>query len=439
MNASLNVAIVGGGPGGLTLACILNQLTASSTNSSQLSFKVFELDASKEARSQGGMLDIHRSSGQHAIKRAGLIEEFKKHMRIEATELYIRDNAGVAHLHHSGEEHGGLGEKGREIDRKVLRSMLVDALPEESILWGKKLAFISKSSDNGANPKFNLHFADGTSANGFDIVVGADGTWSKVRTSVEALAESITETPSSIPPFSGVMCVEALISDAAKHYPHLVTYVGKGSCLSLSRTDGLISQMNGDGSLRTYHMFNATEDWTIKGQLVKKETPRTVPKGPFVKDYLSQWCDIAKELVLQSDTEDLLVRPLYEYPPGHSWTSPVSGITLLGDAAHVMTPFSGIGVNLALTDAMDLSVAIEEVLAGSTSITDAFKEYERKMYARSSANVVETFHNREAFLGKRTPGGTVLENEGIDKIVKRFTDRTYTQPTVEPISSKRSD
>ncbi|KAH6897884.1 monooxygenase [Coprinopsis sp. MPI-PUGE-AT-0042] len=411
MNTSLNVAIVGGGPGGLTLACILNQLTASLANSTQLSFKVFELDASKEARSQGGMLDIHRSSGQHAIKRAGLIEEFKKHMRIEATELYIRDSNGVAHLHHSEEEHGGLGEKGEvaDVERPEIRSK------EESIAWGKKLASISTSEpSNGNNSKFNLHFADGSSASGFDIVVGADGTWSKVRSSAEALAESTAGNPSSIPPFSGVICVDALISDAAKRYPHLATFVGKGSCFALSRNGGLFSQMNGDGSLRTYSMFNANEDWTIKGQpeVAKKGTSRTVPKEAFVKENLPEWCDISKELVLQNDSDDLLVRPLYEYPPGYSWTSPVSGITLLGDAAHVMTPFNGIGVNLALTDAMELAVAIEEVMAGSTSIVDAFKEYERKMYARSTSNVVETFRNREAFLGKRGPGGTVLENEG---------------------------
>lgn len=110
-------------------------------------------------------------------------------------------------------------------------------------------------------------------------------------------------------------------------------------------------------------------------------------------------------------------------------------ITLLGDAAHVMTPFSGIGVNLALTDAMELSVAIEEILTGSTSVADAFKEYERKMFDRATANVTETFYNREAFLGKRGPGGEILENEGVENIVKIFSGEGYTQPNVGPVTA----
>ncbi|KAH6873570.1 monooxygenase, partial [Coprinopsis sp. MPI-PUGE-AT-0042] len=403
MTASLNVAIVGGGPDGLTLACILNQFATSSTNSTRLSFKVFELDLSKDARSQGGMVDLHRSSGQQAMKRAGLIEEFKKHMRIDATELYIRDNASVAHLHHSEEEHDGHGEKGEivdverpEIDRRVLRSMLVYALPQESILWGTKLVSISKSSDVG-NPKFDLHFADGTSAKGFDVVVGADGTWSRA--------------PPSTPPNSELICIDALTFDAPKHHPELAAFVGKGSCFATSRSTGLYSQMNGDGSLRTYCIFNTNEDWR-----------------PFVKEYLFDWCNISKELILKSNTEDIPIRPLYEYPPGYTWTSPVSGLTPLGDAEHVITPFTGVGVNSALIDAMDLSFAIEEAY-----------EIKVQMYARCSANAVATFHSREVWLGKRGPEGTVLEKEGIENILKMFTEHTYTQPTVVPVSLARSE
>ncbi|KAH6897989.1 monooxygenase [Coprinopsis sp. MPI-PUGE-AT-0042] len=422
MTASLNVAIVGGGP----VCHFVNQFHPTI-------FQSLRSGSFKDDRSQGGMLDLHRSSGQQAMKRAGLIEEFKKHMRINATELYIPDNASVAHLHHSEEEHDGHGEKGEivdverpEIDRRVLPSMLVYALPQESILWGTKLASISKSSDVG-NPKFDLHFADGTSAKGFDVVVGADGTWSRVRYRAEALADSATKAPPSTPPNSELICIDALTFDAPKHHPELAAFVGKGSCFATSRSTGLYSQMNGDGSLRTIYGRTGGS--------------RTVPKGPFVKEYLFDWCNISKELVLKSNTEDIPIRPLYEYPPGYTWTSPVSGLTPLGDAAHVITPFTGVGVNLALIDVMDLSFAIEEVMPGSASITDAFKAYEIKvqMYARCSANAVATFHSREVWLGKRGPEGTVLEKEGIENILKMFTEHTYTQPTVVPVSSARSE
>ena len=64
-------------------------------------------------------------------------------------------------------------------------------------------------------------------------------------------------------------------------------------------------------------MFNEKEGWKADGQPERHAANRVVPKGPFMEERLSEWCQMAKELMLQHDTEDLLVRPLYEYPPGN--------------------------------------------------------------------------------------------------------------------------
>lgn len=65
-----NVAIVGGGPGGLTLARLLQQ--------KNITVKVYERDLNENARVQGSPLDLHQDSGLAALREAGLMDEFKK-------------------------------------------------------------------------------------------------------------------------------------------------------------------------------------------------------------------------------------------------------------------------------------------------------------------------------------------------------------------------
>ncbi|KAH6897860.1 hypothetical protein BKA70DRAFT_744502 [Coprinopsis sp. MPI-PUGE-AT-0042] len=83
--------------------------------------------------------------------------------------------------------------------------------------------------------------------------------------------------------------------------------------------------------------------------------------------------------------------------PLHSRILTVFRVTLLGDAAHVKTPLSGIGVNLTLNYTTILYAAIEKIMAGLTSIAEAFRSYKSKMYAQSCTNI-EIFRS---FLGSQ--------------------------------------
>src|SRR6478735_557285 len=83
------IAIVGGGPGGLTLARLL-QLKGADV-------KVYERDLDKDVRVQGGALDLHTESGLAALDKAGLMNEFKTHYRLGAELVRVVDNQANIH------------------------------------------------------------------------------------------------------------------------------------------------------------------------------------------------------------------------------------------------------------------------------------------------------------------------------------------------------
>lgn len=130
------IAIVGAGLGGLMLARILHVNGVEAT--------VYELDASPDARTQGGMLDIHEDSGQVALRAAGLYDGFVRlvHPGGEAMRIYDR----YAALRH--EDKGGTGRP--EVHRRDLRNLLIESLPPETIRWGSKVIEVGPVGARGA-------------------------------------------------------------------------------------------------------------------------------------------------------------------------------------------------------------------------------------------------------------------------------------------------
>ncbi|KAJ2926281.1 hypothetical protein H1R20_g10813, partial [Candolleomyces eurysporus] len=382
---NLKVAIIGAGPGGLTLAAILRKL--------EIPHTIFELDASPSARIQGSMLDIHKGSGQLALEKAGLLDVFKRHMRVDATELYIRDHHGNVHIHHS--EEGEEDPDRPEIDRAVLRRILLDAVEPKTIQWGKKLVNVEVSTTTEGKNSFVLVFADGTKSSEFDIVVGADGAWSRTRTLLR----------SSVPPsYVGITYLWTCIKDIDTRYPRLSEYVGKGSCFTVDSQckNGMVcAQKNGDGTMKTFAFFPADENWKESSGIDwgKTESEFKSVLRDFVDKIIPDWNDNVKDLIRECDDGEMAVRPLYRYPPGHKFEKKVSGVTLLGDAAHVIPPFAGVGVNLAMHDAYDLAQALEKIVVEGVDIGAALEEYEGIMMQRAGKNAELTAGNQGQFFG----------------------------------------
>jgi 2-polyprenyl-6-methoxyphenol hydroxylase-like FAD-dependent oxidoreductase len=360
LTATTHVTIVGGGLGGLTLARVLHTRGITAT--------VHELDASPAARDQGGTLDLHEESGRRALAEAGLTPAFRSIAREEGEALRILDKHGVVRFEETAEQSGGTRP---EVDRGELKRILVESLPDGVVRWGGKVTAVSAG-------ELTL---DTGEVVGTDLIVGADGTWSKVRPLLSA----------AVPVYSGLSFVEATLSDVDTRHPAPAALVGTGSMLALADGKGLIAQRTGGGRIRVYAAVKTGDPGTVTG-LAEREP------------LLEVFADFAPELralVAESDGP-LVPRPIHALPVGHRWER-VPGVTLLGDAAHVMSPFAGAGANLAMLDATELALA----LAGHDDVESALSAYETALFPRAEEAARDSADNLEDSFRPDAPAAVV--------------------------------
>lgn len=349
----LRIAIVGAGPVGLTLARLL-------LNKPDIKVTVFESEKSREVREQGGTLDLHTGTGLAALKEAGLYDEFLQNARFDGEAMVICDKRLIKYVDFPGQEEGSA--RGRpEIDRKMLREMLLDSVPPEVIRWGYHLRSIDESR--------NLIFDHGIET-GFDLVVGAEGAWSKTRKLVSAQK----------PNYSGVTGISFTIPNAKETAPECYTLTNRGSIFAYSDGKYIMSQQLGNGSLSVYVGSVRPESWMDNMPFDINDT-EAVKKS--IREEFQGWHPDLLNCVNYG--WDPLPRRLYMLPVGFSWQNR-PGVTLIGDSAHVMTPFAGEGVNLGMEDALMLSRAIIKASKSanrSDSLTEEIKTFEKDLFIRA--------------------------------------------------------
>lgn len=355
------IAIVGGGPGGLTLARLL-QLKGAEV-------KVYERDESRNVRLQGATLDLHYESGLKAIEAAGLMEAFKANYRPDNDRYRVVDENGtVLHDDHDKDSTGDFGDEHfrPEIDRGPLRDILLDALQPDTVVWDSHII----SLENKENV-WEIIFKNGSVATA-DIVIGADGANSKIRPFLTPI-KSV---------YSGVTYLVCNIPDSEKNAPKLHELVKGGKISAMAHSQTLFLSAKGDGSLDFYIGWKASENWAVESGIDFKNNKEVLEwfKKEF-KDWDSMWLEL-----FDYDQTDFVVRPLNGMPLDQYWETQ-SNITLLGDAAHLLPP-NGEGVNSAMLDALDLS---ENLTSGKfTDLKSAISDYEKVMFEKFADEGKET-------------------------------------------------
>lgn len=359
-----SVAIIGAGPGGLLAARVL-QLGG-------VAVTVHDADASLASRTQGGTLDLHADSGQIAIEDAGLTDQFLALARPEGQAHRLLDPSGTV----VAEQHPAPGETAApEIDRSQLRAMLAASLAPDTIRWGHRLVDVDGRT---------LSFADGTTTTA-DLVIGADGAWSRVRA---ALTDAV-------PRYTGVTFVEALFVDVTERHPEIAALVGDGHMWANGDGKTLVLQRNSGDVVRGYISFRTELDWLATAGLgapdgrggVLDANGTTATDTERVRQVLlERFSEFAPELLRVIDESEgaLPNRPIHALPTPTTWEHR-EGVTLLGDAAHVMSPFGGNGVNLALLDGAELAHAVVGALRAGTDLDVAVRNSESVMTARGAA------------------------------------------------------
>ena len=363
------VTIIGAGLGGLTLARVLHVHGIPAT--------IHEAETSPTARAQGGLLDIHDYNGQLALKAAGLYEEFLGIIHKGAEASRVLDKDGTVLLDEPDDGTGGRPE----VHRGALRQILLDSLPADTIRWGRKATAVRPLGGG----RHEVTFADGATVT-TSLLVGADGAWSRIRPLLS----------DAKPEYVGTSLIETYLFDGDTRHPASARAVGDGALFALAPGKGICAHREPDGVLHTYVTLNKPQEWidAIDFTDVDAATARIAAE-------FHDWAPELTALITDGETAPL-PRTINALPIEHRWDR-VPGVTLLGDAAHLMSP-SGEGANLAMYDGAELGNAL---VAHPDDIEAALTAYEEAMFPRSGTAAAEASHIHKLCLDDNAPHSLV--------------------------------
>ena len=395
-----NLAIIGGGVAGVALAvaCLHRGIP----------FTLYERDTNFEARSQGYGLTLQQAS--KSLKGFGL---FKLHQGVISSRHVVHTTEGKV----IGEwgmrkwmptkEVSALKPSNIHIARQALRLELLNQLGGPNFVkWDHKLIALQKDTTEGVKLRFKVNGnLRETSA---DLVVGADG----IRSTVRKLLP--------------------LKYNDSLHYLGCIVILG---ICPLNKLKGLDSPLldsatvfqTANGKERIYMMPYTTDSimWQLSFPLSETEAKALSNKGPKeLKNEASrrtQWHNPIPQVLKATSEANISGYPVYDRELLNSEAMENLGeISLIGDAAHPMSPFKGQGANQALLDALALARGISRGCQPSSKWREVgirksvLTEFEAEMIYRTtpkvkdSAAAVKFLHSKQILKVENKPRGRVF-------------------------------
>jgi salicylate hydroxylase len=383
--APLRVVIIGGGIGGLALAQGLKK--------SGIDFAVYERDRTSNSRVQGYRVHISPvgSVALHECLPPDLFDVFvgtcgKPSQAIHFVTERMKVLLALNEL--NAPEHSGAVARHRSVSRITLRQVLLSGI-EDAVHFGKNFVRYEESPTG----RVVAHFDDGTAAEG-DVLVAADGGGSRVRRQFLPHAERID---------TGVVGIAGKVFLDDDSRSRIAPLLRKGMALASGRGGYslFVALQEIDGAARDgfggnaepvtdVHLDNARsylmwafgarrEKLGLAGRDIERIPGEELRSIALAAMSARSWDERLQTPVRLADADTINALAIRTSVPVAAW--PTKRVTLLGDAIHSMTPYRGIGANVALKDAMRLRRALAAAVNGDRPLLDVIHDYESDLVA----------------------------------------------------------